>query len=295
MEWIAFPLVGLVISVLSGFFGVGGGFILTPFLLLIGFSPVEAIMVSLLFSIATSVLGAFAHLRQKNIRWKVSLILGVSGVLATQVAQPFVMFLSNRGLDEVVIPLLYIILLLYFAWKMKQETKREVAATTENERKDQEIKNVLAKTIFIGIAGGFVSTTLGVGGGFLMVPLLITLLGFQARQAVGTSLMSVLFIVVAGFITYALETPFDFSNALFLIVGALVGSPIGAKLTKYYLHQETAKWLSYLYIAIMGSVVLKLFQVPLWGLGVMAVFISLFTVNIVKKIVSKRKRMVSNS
>lgn len=76
MEYILFVLLGGLISVLSGFFGVGGGFILTPILLLIGFSPLQAITTSLFFTVGTSLSGITAHIKLKNILWKEGLIMG---------------------------------------------------------------------------------------------------------------------------------------------------------------------------------------------------------------------------
>ena len=111
---VVFIVLGAVISVLAGFFGIGGGFILTPTLLLIGLSPVEAIATSLLFTIATSLSGFIAHLRLKNICWREGIVLGISGAFATQVARPFVFFLQSKNWDELVIPALYIILLSFY-------------------------------------------------------------------------------------------------------------------------------------------------------------------------------------
>ncbi|HAQ08824.1 MAG TPA: sulfite exporter TauE/SafE family protein, partial [Bacillus bacterium] len=125
MEYVIYFLLGGLISVLSGFFGVGGGFILTPILLLIGYAPLEAITTSLFFTVGTSVSGITAHIRLKNILWKEGLIMGASGIAATQVARPLVYYLEARGWDEIVIPILFIMLLAYFAFTMISQGKRK--------------------------------------------------------------------------------------------------------------------------------------------------------------------------
>lgn len=287
MTWLLFPFVGLMTSILSGFFGIGGGFILTPFLLLIGFSPIEAITTSLLFSVGTSLVGGISHIRNDNINWKMVCQLGISGIVATQFAQPLVMFLSVHKLDEVIIPFAYIVLLLYFAWKMLKESKNTKA--TKAERFLPNKRNTVLLTILIGFSGGFVSTSLGVGGGFIMVPLLITLLGLEAKRAVGTSLMSILFIVSSGFITYMLRTPVDISIGILLVAGALFGAPLGVRLTRFYLHRETTRWLSILYLTTMISIIFKLLQFSVGGLLTIGTFMVLFSLYSTKKIINHFK------
>ncbi|UII56179.1 sulfite exporter TauE/SafE family protein [Cytobacillus spongiae] len=269
MDIILYVLLGTIISVLSGFFGVGGGFILTPILLLTGFSPVEAITTSLLFTIGTSSSGIVAHIRMKNIAWKEGATLGLSGILATQVARPFVLFLEEKALDVYVIPAFYIILLSYFAWKMVRQGKGAA------EFKSDYVFSSW-KLVVIGLIGGFVSTTLGVGGGFIIVPLSIAFLGMNSRKAVGTSLLAVLLIVSSGFISYALTTTINYQVGLLLIIGGLIGSQFGAKLTTFYKDAEIAFLLGILYIATLTSVVLKVLHLNTVGLLILAFFIVFF-------------------
>ncbi|UAC48460.1 sulfite exporter TauE/SafE family protein [Bacillus aquiflavi] len=274
MELMLFFLLGGFISVLSGFFGIGGGFILTPTLLLIGLSPIEAITTSLLYTIGTSFSGMIAHYRLRNIMWKEGAIIGLSGVLATQAAHPVVLYLDNHGLDKTVIPALYILLLTYFIFKMVTKHKVEQKPTEMN----TQVETALPKLIVIGFFAGFVSTTLGVGGGFIIVPLTIALLHFHAKKAVGTSLFAVLLIVSAGFISYASTIEIDYKTGLFLVLGGLIGSQFGAKLTTYYSSVEINLLLALLYTATLSSVVLKIFHFNLFGLLVLFTFLAYFFV-----------------
>jgi uncharacterized protein len=272
MEYIIFLLLGGMISVLSGFFGVGGGFILTPILLLIGFSPLEAITTSLFFTVGTSFSGIIAHIRLKNILWKEGLMMGASGIAATQLARPMVYFLEARGWDEIVIPFLYIVLLAYFAFKMiRQGKKREEDIAVPESFS-------VPKLLTIGFVGGFASAALGVGGGFIIVPLIITSLGFNPKKAVGTSLFAVLLIVSVGFISYAVNTDIDYFIGLMLIAGALVGSQFGARMTDYFENKEMNALLGMLYLATLAGAVLKLFALNKTGLVIMGIFILYFFV-----------------
>lgn len=272
-------ILGAIISVLSGFFGVGGGFILTPILLLIGFAPVEAITTSLLYTVGTSISGFIAHNRLKNILWKQGLILGLSGMIATQVARPFVLFMKKQGLDVVVIPILYILLLSYFAFKMMKKGNQKAG-----EEAILPLAAVWKKLIVIGFIGGFISTTMGVGGGFIIVPLSIAFLKFPPKKAVGTSLFAVLMIVSVGFISYALSTPINYKIGLLLVAGGLIGSQFGAKLTTYFKQVEITMLLGGLYISTALSVALKLVHLNTIGLALIGLFVFIFLVRAVIKL-----------
>ncbi|MBX9976127.1 sulfite exporter TauE/SafE family protein [Cytobacillus firmus] len=273
MEYLLFITLGALISVLSGFFGVGGGFILTPTLMLFGFSPVEAITTSLLFSIGTSLSGIFAHIRMKNIRLKQGLILGLSGMAATQAAHPFVLFLEEKGWDTWAVPLFYIILLSYFALGMLKKGENPTNAVSPSE-----LSPSIVKMVLIGFFAGFVSTTLGVGGGFIMVPLSVAYLGMMPKKAVGTSLFAILLIVTAGFVSYSSTISIDYWIGLSLVAGGLAGSQFGAKLTSYFENEEITYMLGALYMATVASVILKLIHLDYTGLVLMAIFVGGFLV-----------------
>ncbi|MEA3322404.1 MAG: sulfite exporter TauE/SafE family protein [Bacillota bacterium] len=275
MEFILFILLGFSISMLSGFFGIGGGLVLTPVLLLIGYTPIEAISTSLLYTIGTSVAGVYAHFKMKNIQWKAALIVGASGVVATQIAYPVVSWLESNDYDTTVVPILYLALLTYFAYKMLKNGNGENPVAYDATSNKQSFW----KFIFIGVIAGFLSTTLGVGGGFIIVPLLIAYYGFSSKQAVATSLAGVILIVSAGFITYAINNPINFKVGLFLITGAIVGSQLGAKATSFFKSRSIQKLLGFLYIVTMLSLILEMIElstVGLVALGCYTIFINIF-------------------
>ncbi|MCM3707166.1 MULTISPECIES: sulfite exporter TauE/SafE family protein [Cytobacillus] len=285
MESVFFITLGALISVLSGFFGVGGGFILTPTLMLFGFSPVEAITTSLLFSIGTSLSGIAAHISLKNIKLKQGLILGLSGMAATQAAHPFVLFLENKGWDTWAVPVFYIILLSYFALSMLKRREKSANAVYSSEHSPSIVKMVL-----IGFFAGFVSTSLGVGGGFIMVPLSVAYLGMMPKNAVGTSLFAIMLIVSTGFLSYVSTVSIDYWIGLSLVGGGLIGSQFGAKLTSYFENEEITYMLGALYMATVASVILKLIHLNYTGLVLMAIFVGGFLVRSLVKVQKAKAR-----
>ena len=283
LEYLLFLLTGLIIGVFSGFFGVGGGFILTPILLLTGFPPVVAISTSLLYTIGTSISGVIAHLRFDNIQWRIAFIVGISGIIATQLAHPLVLLIEKHQLDETLIPIFYLVLLAYFTFSMFQ-TK-----TDSNVSFKQKSTYSVMTLIAIGFFGGFISTTLGVGGGFVLIPLFISFLKLKPRFAVGTSLLSVFFIVSVGFLTYAINTPVPYGIGMFLIIGALIGGQLGGALTTFYSNAEIQRLLGFLYIITWFSLLLKLIQFDASGLIIMIIFFSILIIHFIIRFVSKRK------
>lgn len=275
MEYFLYFLVGAIISVLSSFFGVGGGFILTPLLLLIGFSPIEAIVTSLMYTIANSVMGIFAHVRLRNILWKEGLAVGLSGVISTQISKPFVLYMEKAGLDELLIPTLYIIVLAYFVIRMFRQggKMKKVGGESGNIS--------FTKLVLIGFIGGVISTTLGVGGGFVIVPLLITFLNIEPKKAVGTSLFAVLMIATAGFVSYTAAISPNYHVAIWLVLGAMIGSQFGARIIVYFRDWEINKLLGMLYFATLLSIVLKLFDLNVMGLIVLMIFTVFFLLRLV--------------
>lgn len=271
---------GLLIGILSGFFGVGGGFILTPTLLLSGYDPVMAIIISLLYTTGTSISGVIAHFRLKNIIWKDAMIIAGSGIVATQIAHPFILYIQEKNVDEFFIPLFYILLLFYFAFKMLKDNKKIAQMKPIKSSKTIYKPFIL---ILTGFAAGFLSTTLGVGGGFIIVPLLVSIAGFQTKKAVGTSLMGVLFIVIVGFLSYTTTTSIDYQFGGILVIGGLLGAQIGVFMSTIFDHLQVRKLLGLLYVFTGISMILKLLALNLSGLIVLTCFLIFLYAHMIRK------------
>ncbi|MDE5412753.1 sulfite exporter TauE/SafE family protein [Alkalihalobacterium chitinilyticum] len=251
---------------------------LAPLLLILGTPPTVAIGTSLMLSLATSLIGSAAHLRLKNIRWRVAGIISVAGMIAVQFTQPYVLFLESRGLDDFLIPLVFIVLLLSFAlflWIKRPEKEPHT-----------EKKLIMPEYIYfigIGLIAGVFSVMLGVSGGFIIVPLLIGLLRFPVKTAVGTSLASVVLIVLLGFVKYSLTTPIEYMVGLLLIAGTLFGSPLGARLTNFLTNNEMKKLLSFLYLSLALSMAIRLFFPPAFGVITLLLYFLAFLTYLIYK------------
>ncbi len=260
---------GLGIGILSGFFGIGGGFILTPFLILISFSPVVAIATSLLYTIGTSFSGSIAHARLNHIKWKIGFLVGFTGIIATQLAHPFVLLLEKYHIAEILVPVFYILLITYFSLSL---LRKDTGCLSTKPTTASGEKYKIAKILFIGLFAGFISSTIGVGGGFIIVPLLIGMMSFTPKHAVGTSLLSVLLIVAAGFSSYAPDTPMNVTINGSLIIGALIGGQLGALLTPLFTEEKIRIFLACLYIATGVSLLSKLFHFDKIGLFILLLY-----------------------
>ncbi|WP_078549344.1 sulfite exporter TauE/SafE family protein [Litchfieldia alkalitelluris] len=284
---------GLGIGVLSGFFGIGGGFILTPILLLLSFSPVVAIATSLLYTVGTSLSGTFAHYRLHHINWKPGLIIGFSGIIGSQIARPFVLFLEHLQIENITIPSIYILLIIYLSFSLISKKSLLFMPSKITPKVNQDINKWVF--IVIGLFAGFISATLGVGGGFVIVPLLISFAAYKPREAVGTGIFSVLMIVIAGFTSYAFSTPINYETCGYLIIGAMIGGQLGALVTRNYQDQKIQTFLAGLYIATGISLTLKLLNLDFYGLLILSIYcvylLIHFVVHSVKRFFPKQKHV----
>ncbi|WP_408007782.1 sulfite exporter TauE/SafE family protein [Pseudalkalibacillus sp. A8] len=273
-------ILGFAVGILSGYFGIGGGFILTPVLLLMGYAPVVAITTSLLYAIGSSISGVWAHFKMNNVAWKTAVVLGLSGVVATQFAKPFVLWLDRKGYDETIIPILYALIIGYFAYSLLKKPDKKITVKTA--------ESGIFKTVIIGFIGGLMSATLGVGGGFVMVPLMISIMGFESRKAVGTSLVSVLMIVTAGFISYAVTIDINYLLGFLLVAGALFGSQVGAKLTSFYSNDQIKKYFGLLYITTLVSILFELMNLDIAGISALGLYMIVLLGKFTKDLIQRR-------
>jgi len=250
MELLFIP-VGVAVGTLSGFFGIGGGIIVVPVLLLAGFSSAFTAATSLMFVLGTSLSGAFTHARMNNVVWKYALVIGGAGILSTQVSNRIQLLITGR--HDWLLSLWYVLLLCYFAWILYREKNRE--------QQEKMSKYPYLAAAFIGCVAGFFSALIGIGGGFIIPPLLISWAGFEVKKAIGTTLASVVFIALGGSIGYALHIELNYLLGLCLIIGAFIGAPFGARMTKRYENAEIKQRLGKLYIAAITAMLLDLLAV----------------------------------
>jgi len=251
---IFFIPIGVIVGTLSGFYGIGGGIVLMPILLLSGFSPSVAVPTSLMFTFGTSLSGAVTHTRMKNVNWKVAALIGTVGAVFTQVSKLIVIQISGRY--DWILNVLFILLLCYFAWSLHNRKNKE--------EKPPLIKNPYLASVTIGAIVGFLAALFGIGGGFVTIPLLIAWQGFASRKAIGTSLAGIIIISLGGIIGYSSSIELNYLLGICLITGAFIGSPFGAKMTAKYKTAEMTQRLSTLYFFVIASTAVDLLAAFTW-------------------------------
>ncbi|HHV64590.1 MAG TPA: sulfite exporter TauE/SafE family protein [Peptococcaceae bacterium] len=273
MFWVLYFIpIGMLVGTLSGFFGIGGGIMVMPILLLAGLKPALAVATSLMFTLGTSLSGAFTHTKMNNVNWKIAAVIGTVGALATQGSNRIVIYISGRY--DWLLNFLFILLLLYFAWSLYQRQKKKTAETVAV------IKNEYAAALFIGMIVGFLAALFGIGGGFITIPLLIKWLGFDSRKAIGTSLAAIIIISIGGILGYSARLELNFLLGLCLIGGAFIGSPFGARMTARYKVEEINRRLAILYFFVITSLLVDLiaaFTSPFLeyvSMGFLAIFLA---------------------
>ena len=247
----AFLLLGLgaAVGVLSGMFGVGGGFLITPLLIFTGIPPAVAVATGANQIVASSLSGVLAHWRRKAVDFRMGLVLLAGGVLGSALGVELFQLLRARGQVELLVSLCYVVFLGVVGALMLAESLRALMRSRRHEaprrRRHVWVHGLPLKMRFrasnlyisalppfgIGVLVGVLAAIMGVGGGFIMVPAMIYLLGMPTRVVVGTSLFQILF--VTAFTTWLHATQnytVDALLALILIVGGVVGADIGARL-----------------------------------------------------------------
>ncbi len=248
MTYILFLLLGGFIGILSGFFGIGGGIVLTPLLLTIGFAPSVAIGTSLMLTLGSTSSSTYHHYRHHNVVWKDGIIIGLIGMLSSISAGQLVVRFEENAAIELVISIAYVCLLSWFAYGFLRKNKKE--------KGEPKAKYHFVTLTGIGLLAGFVSSFMGVSGGFVMTPLLINFLGFDLKKAVGTSISAAFLIVSAGIIQYGLNTDLNYWYGLLLIIGAFCGTPIGTSALQVFPSEKTKFYLGTFYLCIVASVIL---------------------------------------
>jgi uncharacterized protein len=245
---------GLGVGVLSGLFGVGGGFLTTPLLMFYGIPPTVSAASAASQVTGASVSGVFAHFRRGGVDVQMGVVLVAGGLLGSIFGAFLFRLLQATGQIDTVISLLYVILLggigslmMRDAIRTLRASRREGGATPAKRRHHPLVAALPLRWRFyasglyispfapflLGVASGVLTVLLGVGGGFIMVPAMIYLLGMGTRVVVGTSLFQILFVTAATTLIHAVTTKaVDIVLAALLLVGSVVGAQLGARLAQ---------------------------------------------------------------
>ena len=246
---------GLTVGFLSGLFGVGGGFLLTPLLMMVGIPPTVAAASDANQIVAASTSGTFAHWRLGNVDFKMGLLLIVGGVIGGTVGVQFIKILRAAGNADFVIKITYVIMLGIIGSYMFQESLKNLRPRPLQSAKQKPQKKSMFATccealpfpmhfeksgitlsifmpLILGTLVGVLSALMGVGGGFIMVPVMVYMLRMPMHVVVGTSLFQVLFTCVdVTFMQAYYNHTVDLLLAVFLLVGSTTGAQIGARVS----------------------------------------------------------------
>ncbi|MCF8707285.1 sulfite exporter TauE/SafE family protein [Rhizorhapis sp. SPR117] len=251
----AFVIIGLggLVGLLSGMFGVGGGFLTTPLLIFYGIPPTVAAASAASQVTGASVSGVFAHLHRGAVDIRMGLVLVAGGVIGALIGAGLFRLLQSIGQIDTAIGLLYVVMLGGIGLLMARESIQAILAMRRGERprarKRRHHPLVAALPMrwrfyrsglyispiapfILGMLTGIVTMLLGVGGGFILVPAMLYLLGMATQVVVGTSLFQILFVTMATTMFHSVTTKaVDLVLALLLLVGSVTGAQIGARLS----------------------------------------------------------------
>lgn len=242
---------GLGVGVLSGMFGVGGGFLTTPLLIFYGIPPTVAAASSASQVTGASVSGVFAHFRRSGVDVKMGTVMVAGGIVGTLAGAVLFRSLQASGQIDTFIALLYVIMLGGIGGLMAKDGIRALLAQRSGtplpagKRRHHPMIAALPMRwrfyrsglyisplapLLLGFVTGMLTVLLGVGGGFIMVPAMIYLLGMATQVVVGTSLFQILFVTAVSTMVHATTTKaVDIVLAALLLVGSVVGAQLGAK------------------------------------------------------------------
>ena len=253
--------IGMLVGALSGLFGVGGGFLMTPLLIFLGIPPVVAVGSEAPHVLASSVSGVIAHWRKKNVDFKMGFFLLSGGIIGSTLGVNLFKLLKTYGQIDIVIQFLFLIFLGFIGISMAFESAK---TTIKNYRTTSVIRTKLHQhswihglpfklrfhrsklyisaipPILIGFFVGILSAMMGVGGGFIMIPAMVYILGMSTNVVVGTSLFQIIFVTANStfFQSYLNQTVDIVLSALMIlggVIGAQIGVIIGSKLKAEYL------------------------------------------------------------
>jgi uncharacterized protein len=219
LGWGLLFLIGSFTGVLSGLLGIGGGLMMVPALTLFGVPLVEATATSLVGVLLSSVSGSLRNLRAGELNWRVSLVLSGFGILTAQVGAWLGDRLPDAGLAFAFAALL---LLTIYLMQLRKHLQTQVLRAKSSLR--------LGPTAGIGLLAGLLSGLFGVGGGVVMVPLQMLLLGDAVKDAVRTSLGAIVAIAISGLIQHSWNHNVLWIPGICLGLGGIIGAQFGTRL-----------------------------------------------------------------
>ncbi|MEY4982935.1 MAG: hypothetical protein RIR62_1201 [Pseudomonadota bacterium] len=280
----AFLLLGIggIVGFLSGMFGVGGGFLITPLLFFIGIPPAVAVATGANQVVASSVSGVLAQLRRKAVDFRMGTILTVGGFMGSAIGIWVFARLTALGQVDLFVQLSYVLFLGLVGAMMLNESLRawfrtKSGAPVRRSHVHTWVHGLPLKMKFrasglyisvlppigVGALVGFLAAIMGVGGGFIMVPAMIYLLGMPTKVVVGTSLYQIIFVTAFTTLMHAVTNQtVDLMLAALLIAGGVVGAQLGTRVGVRLKAEQMRILLALLVLAVAGKIALDLLLTP---------------------------------
>ncbi len=281
----AFLLLGLggIVGFLSGMFGVGGGFLITPLLFFIGIPPAVAVATGANQVVASSVSGVLAQMRRKAVDFHMGLVLLGGGMVGSAIGIWVFAQLTALGQVDLFVQLSYVIFLGLIGAMMLQESLRSMWAARNANRPVRRARvhtwvhrlpfkmKFRASGLYIsvlpplavGALVGFLAAIMGVGGGFIMVPAMIYLLGMPTKVVVGTSLFQIIFVTAFTTIMHAVTSQtVDMMLAMLLIIGGVIGAQLGTRVGVRLKAEQLRILLALMVLAVAIKIALDLLLQP---------------------------------
>lgn len=280
----AFLLLGLggLVGVLSGMFGVGGGFLITPLLFFVGIPPAVSVATVANQIVASSVSGVLAHIRRKTVDFRMGFVLLIGGLFGAAIGVQLFRLLTQAGQVDLLVKLCYVVFLgtigaLMFVESLNAIRKTRKGGALPTRKKHNWVHALPFKIKFrtsglyisvippvmVGMLVGVLSAVMGVGGGFIMVPAMIYLLGMPTKVVVGTSLFQIIFVAAFTTIMHAVTNyTVDLALAVLLLIGGVFGAQIGTRIGSRMKAEQLRILLALLVLAVCAKLALELLLEP---------------------------------
>ena len=286
----AFLLLGLggLVGILSGMFGVGGGFLMTPLLFFIGIPPAVAVATEANQIVASSFSGVLAHFKRKTVDLRMGTVLLIGGLVGAALGVMVFNYLKAQGQVDLLVKLCYVVFLGVIGGLMFIESLNAIRKTKSGKKVARKKHNWIhglpfkmrfrvsglyisvIPPLIVGVAVGILAAIMGVGGGFIMVPAMIYLLGMPTKVVVGTSLFQIIFVTAFTTMLHA-TTNFtvDIVLAVLLLVGGVIGAQIGTRIGVKMKAEQLRILLAMMVLLVCGKLAFELLLEPteLYSLG----------------------------
>ena len=278
---------GAIVGFMSGMFGVGGGFLMTPMLIFLGVPPSFAVGSQTNQIVGSSMSGMMTYWRKQSIDFKMAAILQCGSLLGTFFGIWLFNVLSQIGQIDLTIALLYVVILGTIGTLMLRESVTSMIHHARNIGKDKiatrkhKQHNVFCRlpfktrfpksglyisiipVVMVGIFGGFMVAMMGVGGGFFLVPCMVFFLGMPNHLTAGTSLFQIIISTAIATILQASTTQaVDIVLALLILLGGATGAPFGARFAGKLRGEQLRALLSIIILLVVGKLLIDLLSTP---------------------------------